>query len=161
MKNLEDRFWNKVNKASGRYGIDGKFPTECWEWIAYTENGYGRIRDGRKQYFAHRISMKIHVGDFSDHLCVLHKCDNRLCIRPDHLFLGTRADNGLDMKLKKRSKGMRGTKHPMAKITEDDVKEIRRLAAIGIIHSEIARIFNICRPNVGHILSGRIWKHVQ
>lgn len=91
---LEIRFWRAVKHGVG-----------CWEWKKSLRNGYGVIGLGRADEgieYAHRISYTICVGPIPDGLCVLHRCDNRMCVRPDHLFLGTRADNNHDMQSKGR-----------------------------------------------------------
>ena len=99
MKPIADRFWIKVDKsiASG-----------CWEWqSAIRGNGYGAffthlIEEGRKCHGAHRYSWMLANGPIPDGLWVLHKCDNRICVNPDHLFLGDRTDNMRDCAQKGR-----------------------------------------------------------
>src|SRR2546422_11309402 len=95
-KPLEERFWAKVQKLPN----DG-----CWIWTAHTnEHGYGRLSIKRGVVErAHRISWRLHFGSIPDGLCVLHKCDNPPCIRPDHLFLGTKTDNSVDRQTKHRA----------------------------------------------------------
>lgn len=96
------RFWKKVNK---------KNPDECWNWKASTNiKGYGQFRldateSGKgRLVLASRFSWEIHHGSIPLHLCVLHKCDNPLCVNPQHLWLGTLADNANDMYHKGRGK---------------------------------------------------------
>lgn len=85
---LRKRFEEKFTKPA-----DG-----CWLWTgAPLSSGYGRIRVGGKTLRAHRVSYALYVGEIPDGLCVLHACDVRLCVRPDHLWIGTRADNVADM----------------------------------------------------------------
>lgn len=95
-KPLPERFWKKVNKSDG-----------CWEWTASVHhNGYGRIGQGdAKSTLAHRCSYEMHYGSIPDGLYVCHRCDNRRCVRPDHLFLATQSENMLDAGRKGRLKG--------------------------------------------------------
>lgn len=96
----ESRFWPKVDKSPG-HGPQG----ECWVWTASTNpDGYGNLNHG-KENRAHRVSWKIHNGPIPPDLQVLHRCDNPPCVRPDHLWLGTHADNMRDMGIKGRRKG--------------------------------------------------------
>lgn len=88
----EIRFWKYVNKTDS-----------CWEWIgARRRDGYGRIRVGNFFEAAHRFSWELVYGDIPSDLCVLHRCDVRFCVNPDHLFLGTNRDNIDDMVKKGR-----------------------------------------------------------
>lgn len=95
MSDVEERFWSKVDFSAG-----------CWEWAASRQcDGYGWVRTKTRMELAHRVAYHLAYGAYDPELCVLHYCDNPPCCRPDHLFLGTRADNNWD----KVSKG-RGNK---------------------------------------------------
>lgn len=87
-----NRFFSKINKTDS-----------CWIWISATShNGYGVFWLNGGNIRAHRLSYKIHNGDIPEYIHVLHRCDNRICVNPDHLFLGTHSDNMKDMVIKKR-----------------------------------------------------------
>jgi len=119
---FEARFWAKVKKSEG-----------CWEWTASKINGYGQFMvSPGERWSAHRLSWVFHYGPIPQGTgyhgtCVLHRCDNPACVRPDHLFLGSNADNVRDMVSKGRNslKRMTGEAHGMAKLTEADVVAIR------------------------------------
>ena len=84
-KSIEQRFWAGVQKTE-----------TCWIWTGDTVKGYGRLRDNVKPILTHRLSWEIAYGPIPNGLCVLHRCDNPPCARPDHLFLGTKLDNMQD-----------------------------------------------------------------
>ncbi len=133
-------------------------PNGCWEWTAsLSRYGYGQLRTGtvkeggRTMTKAHRFSWELHNGPIPKGLAVCHKCDNRKCVNPEHLFLGTNADNTADMMAKGR--GARGERHGNHKLTDDDVVRIRALAG-SMLQREIAARFGVNQQTVSKILNG-------
>ena len=145
---LSERLWNKVVKSDG-----------CWEWVGWSKEGYGRISIGKRVFrFVHRISWELHNGPIPDGLCVLHKCDNTKCVRPDHLFLGTKGDNNRDRHKKGRSASHAGEKNGRSKLSEQDVAEIRRLfVPWKYRYSDLAKQFGVSHSTINAILNGRTW----
>lgn len=158
-QSFESRFWRAVMFVPLH---------ECWEWGGtITRNGYGVLegpsRDRpRIRPLAHRFSWELHFGPIPAQLCVLHRCDNRACVNPAHLFLGTIADNNADMYTKGRGspaglRPMQGEAHPRPnrKLSVDAVREIR-------VSSEpvaaLASRFGVDRETVRDVLKGRTWR---
>jgi hypothetical protein len=130
--------------------------TGCWEWISTkTPKGYGVIRvDGRTR-LAHRISYQLHCEPISDGGNALHKCDNRCCVNPSHLFVGTQADNIADMVSKKRQ--ALWDNRP-SKLTKAEVIEIK--ASTGYSDTQLAERYGVSRSLINAIRLGKRWKHV-
>ncbi|MFP5379053.1 MAG: HNH endonuclease signature motif containing protein [Vicinamibacteria bacterium] len=135
--------------------------TGCWWWTAAVDEatGYGSFSVGRKgaqrKRGAHRFSYELMVGPVPDDLCVCHRCDNRSCVNPAHLFLGTRADNNADCASKGRT--LRGEKSSNATLTEALVREIRATAERGV---DVARRLGVSPSLVSSVRRGRSWRHV-
>lgn len=154
-----DRFWSKVRKADG---------DACWEWTAAKfPKGYGKVAlpraKGSAQTLdgAHRVAWMLINGPIPANLWVLHKCDNRACCRPDHLFLGTHQDNMDDMIAKGRNPVVRGGIRPLtAKIEPAAIVEIRHRAASGESHRAIARSLQLDRRKVDRIVKRELYSTV-
>lgn len=143
---MPERFWSQVAKGEG-----------CWEWqgAGAAGGGYGRITvDGRHQ-LAHRLSWTMANGPIPAGMFVCHKCDNPPCVRPDHLFLGTNAENTQDAVSKGRMH--LGELHGMARLTEAQVVEIRRQRAAGVKGSVLADRYGVNRNTIYHIKKRRTW----
>lgn len=133
--------------------------TGCIEWIgALMHQGYGHLRWRGKVYRTHRLSYAAVNGDIPAGMFVCHKCDNPKCMNPEHLFLGTYADNSADMAQKKRS--TIGERNPMAKVNVATVQAIRIWGKTGMFHKKIAAKFGITREAVSLILRGERWKNI-
>ena len=146
----------RLLSKAGNLTING-----CKEFLgALRPDGYGQLTMKGKSYSAHRLSWSIENGDIPTGLCVLHKCDNRKCINPDHLFIGTHKDNSIDMSNKGRGSLKRGEKHPSAKLKEEDVKEIFNLSG-QLSQREIAKKFNVTQGLIVNILNHRSWRTVS
>ena len=141
----QDRFWAKVQKSD-----------DCWLWTAATSNGYG-VMGGTNvpEWYAHRLSWLLATGEPAGDSVVCHVCDVRTCVRPDHLFLGTIAVNQTDMSIKKRSTWGERSYH--AKLTEADVRRIRKLYDAGMKTGAIAALFPVSRHSITNITKGRTW----
>ena len=147
---MNARFWRKVAVKDN-----------CWEWTAAQfHDGYGVFRDGTKLVRAHRFSYREHYGVGLKNLCVLHKCDNRLCVRPDHLFLGTKKDNSIDMVRKGRQAA--GENVANAKLTKSKVVAIRRKYAAGLVTQRaLGQEYNISQSHVSSIIRGEKWRFAE
>jgi hypothetical protein len=141
------RFWSYVRKGD---------PDECWEWIGHIHpgRGYGQFSFAKVQIRAHRTSWLIHRGVIPAHLYVLHKCDNRKCVNPDHLFLGTNAENHADKARKERVAGFYGK----CKLTADLVRQIR---AGERSDREWAREIGVHPTTIAAARTGKKWRHVN
>ncbi len=155
-KLFSDCLWANVQKTR-----------TCWLWIGRRmSEGYGQINLKGVGKSTHRLSWELTYGPIPVGICVLHKCDNRRCVRPDHLFLGTRADNLVDMRRKGREArgekvANKGVKNGNSKLNDTIVREIRQLRLEGRTIVEIARRYGVDHTLISMIARGKIWKHVD
>lgn len=149
---LETRFWAKVERWEG-----------CWVWLAHRDKaGYGRFSLHGRPALAHRVAYELSVGPVPPGLSVMHLCDNPQCVNPDHLRVGTHAENMADMKRKGRchSRGLPGERNGFAKLTEPQVHAIRERYAAGNTQVAIARDLGVDPTTVGLVVRGKRWTHV-
>lgn len=134
--------------------------SDCIEWRGCRKpDGYGLVNvDGRTRR-AHRVAYEKVHGPIPDGMFVCHTCDNRGCVNPEHLWLGTPADNMRDMAEKGRARGSRGERHHAAKLTSALVAEIRQRAAVGELQKDLAAEYGVSRSTVSKVATGRLWGH--
>lgn len=139
-------FWQRIAKPDTQDG--------CWIWTGgKTTAGYGIWSRGRGRHrpYAHRVAWELANGPIADGMNVLHRCDNPSCVRPDHLFIGTDADNVADKVAKGRH--LRGEDCPWTQPTDEQVAEIRNLyASGGIRQRDIARRYGVDPSHVSNIV---------
>ncbi len=151
------RFWSRVNKIQGG----------CWLWTGgLGPRGYGvfylspkcglfKTRSQR----AHRVSWALHNGKIPDGLCVLHRCDNIVCVNPDHLFLGTQLENIADREAKGRA--AIGSRNGKSKLTERIVLAIRARYVKGTItHKQLADEYGVRESVITNIINHKRWTHL-
>lgn len=150
------RFWSKVDEA----------PVDmCWEWIAAIgkTSTYPRFKLNNYLTTAHRAAWILSYGAIPSGLVVRHKCDNPRCCNPQHLELGTHADNVRDMITRGRRKvsSAKGTRNSKAKLNDDLVREIRSIYTSGNASTiKLARNYGVSQSLISQIVLHRIWKHV-
>lgn len=154
------RFLEKVIEFPG----DG-----CWIWIGTRDHlGYGRLRDRYAYKRAHRLSYAHFVGPIAPGECVLHRCDDRACVNPAHLWTGTQQENVADMVKKNRQCAgddrkrvqPRGCDHPFSKLSAAAVEDIRSSYGRGESQRSIAARHGVTQGHVSHVVNRRVWSHV-
>lgn len=161
MKNLLERFESKFVRRG---------PDECWLWMASTQKGTGYGKLGRGPAgsgweYAHRIAWQLANGEIPTDLCVLHRCDNRICVNPNHLFLGTKAVNADDRNRKGRTKPgrpSRGETNGRAKLSREDVVKIRLMRTTGAASfAEIGAAFGVSGEHARRVCAGQNWTDID
>jgi hypothetical protein len=146
-KPVSERFMQKVRVAE----------TGCWEWGAYRmKNGYGLFRMPDRNVLAHRKAHELFVGDIPDGMLVLHECDNRGCVRPEHLKLGTQDDNMHDAAVRMRTAA--GVRHGRSKLSELEAIYAKFLP---LSQTATAELLGVSQGHVSAIRAGKLWRHLH
>lgn len=151
-KTTEERFWEKVNKTDG-----------CWLWTgSKLPTGHARFHMAEAGNYAYRYSWILHFGAIPNGLEVCHECDNGACVNPDHLFIGTQADNMADRDRKGRHRtGIRKAPPTPKKLTKAQVLSMRTLHHAGEYNTfELAEMNGVSHSTACRIVARKTWKHV-
>lgn len=149
MNKTEKRFWDRVDRSG-----------DCWLWKgAVISSGYGHLWIDGNTMLAHRYSYSLVHGSAPEGMLVCHRCDNKRCVNPSHLFVGTHKDNTLDAVAKGRMGG-RGEKNDNAKLSEDDIVEIRRLYSLGAKQRVLGKMWKTSQSNISLIVLRKHWSHI-
>lgn len=154
-KSAAELLWGRVSKG---HAVD-----DCWTWLGPVKsNGYGHLQvreaGAVHSWHAHRLAFTLARGTIPDGLHVCHACDNRRCVNPQHLFLGTAQDNADDARRKGRI--LLGQRRPSSKLSEDDAAAVWWARASGLPVSAVAFIFRVTPGAVYSVWEGRTWSHL-
>ena len=154
LKNLsnaehENYFWSRAKRKKNG----------CWIWPIKNPNAYGQITRKGIFYGTHCYSWTLTKGFIPKGMCVLHTCDNRRCINPEHLFLGSKGDNNRDAFSKKRH--YFGTRHWKVKLTPSDVRVIRKRYARGESQESISRDYGVGQPHISCVVRKKAWRVLE
>lgn len=146
---LGSRFWQKVG---------GETASGCWPWQgARTEFGYGQIFAMRRVRYAHRLSWEMHRGPIPSGQHVLHRCDNPPCVNPEHLFIGTNAENISD----KLAKGRQPRGQAIRQSRLDPGKVLAIKATLGLFTQQyLADLYGVSQSSISKIAMGETWVHI-
>jgi len=137
----------------------------CLEWKgAIKSNGYGQFKCLNKKWFhAHRYSYEFFIGSIPVGMCVLHSCDNRKCVNPDHLWLGTKQDNTHDMFNKNRNgdPSLPGMRNGRAKLNDKDILSIRKSYSNEMNCTKLSEIYNVAICTIDRIVRNKTWSHIK
>jgi len=157
---MHRKYKNKLESFNDKYEVVEELG--CWVWTAsILKVGYGCMRWDGKTQLSHRVSYDLHKGKIPDGMHVLHKCDNRFCVNPNHLFIGTNLDNIKDRLSKNRPKtGCVGEKSGRAILSEVDVNNIRAIKKYcKCTQQQLADIYNVSKSCINHAIHYN-WKHI-
>ena len=139
--------------------VDQKEENECWNWLGSKNTcGYGKFAINKTSYMAHRVSWILKNGDIPEGLFVLHKCDNRPCVNPNHLYVGTQQENSDDKV--NRGRSARGTRNH-SKLKEAQVLEIRKLLQEGASQAGLSRIYGVSDTTIRQIGLRNKWNWLE
>jgi len=143
-----ERFEAKVDKSG-----------DCHEWTAsFGNSGYGQFYFNYQKFSAHRKAYELYHGAIPEGMFVLHRCDNKKCVNPEHLFLGAHKENMQDKTAKGRQ--IKGSGIEQAVLTDPQVVQIKQRLRQGDVHTRIAKDFGVSRATISMISNGTNWRHV-
>ena len=148
-EDIDSRFWSKVNILES---------DSCWEWTDHVDSGnYGRFKINGKSWKASRVAWTLINGEIpaEGKNCVCHSCDNPICVNPNHLFLGSIADNNLDRD--KKGRVASGERQARSKLTLDDVENIRS-NKMNLTQTELGDIFEVKQNTISSVINKVNWK---
>lgn len=150
--NIPERYLSKIeiNKNTG-----------CWIWTSAKIKGYGIYRLNNRNFRAHRMMYEFHYGPIPKDMLICHKCDNPSCVNINHLFLGTAQDNIIDMHNKGRFDNRKGDRHPLAKLTDKNIIDIRSSWLNKLYNQrQLARMYSVTFQTISDIVNRKSWVHI-
>jgi len=150
---LPDRFWSKVDEPN---------ENGCWLWNACkSASGYGLFLLDGKMERSHRLSIADAKGEIPAGMYALHKCDNPPCVWPDHLYVGTPQDNMDDKVRRGRDRAAKGEEQGFSKLTEAQVREMRRAyKGGGVTQEALGEKYGITQTSTSRIVNRKLWSHI-
>jgi hypothetical protein len=152
LSKFKARFWSRVTRDTA---------DRCWQWQgSVASGGYGQIALCEHNLLAHRVAYELHYGAFPRSAWILHRCDNRLCVNPAHLFLGDAQANVDDMVKKGRNAPPKGESHYQSKLNKEQVLSIRARVINGESQRELSREFGVDFSTISKVVRRETWKHI-